>query len=187
MPAWINQLTGTLSVQERSDASLYQSLGCLAACALPIPLVRRWGYKGALMVGFLGSFVIPFCMFAFVTSYSSVVIAACSIGIGLFTPIPWIIMYTYLPDIYPTHLLGTGAGFAWAVGRAVTAVLGLLAGPIIAGFHGSYGSAAAMFSLAYLVGLVAALFVRQSSKHKLKQGESQATPVITPDELCQLV
>jgi putative MFS transporter len=128
---------------------------------LPIPLVRRWGYKGALVVGFLGSFLIPFSMFAFVHSYNPVVINACSVGIGLFTPIPWIIMYTYLPEIYPTQLLGTGAGFAWAVGRAITAVLGLCAGPIIAAFHGSYGSAAAVFSLAYLVGLGAALFVRQ--------------------------
>lgn len=160
MPAWINQLTGAVSVQERSDASLYQSLGSLLACTLPIPLVRRWGYRGALFVGLLGSFLIPFWMFAFVHSYNSFVIAVCSIGIGLFTPIPWVIMYTYLPEIYPTQLLGTGAGFAWAVGRVVTAVLGLCAGLIIAAFSGSYGSAAAACSLAYLVGCLASLFVR---------------------------
>jgi MFS family permease len=163
MPAWINQLTGELSVQERSDASLYQSLGCLLACLLPIPLVRHWGYKGALVVGFLGSFLIPFFMFAFLHQYDPALIAACSVGIGLFTPIPWIIMYTYLPEMYPTQLLGTGAGFAWAVGRLVTAALGLCAGPIIALFHGSYGFAAATFSLAYLVGVIAALFVRRQT------------------------
>jgi len=159
MPAWINQLTGEISVQERSDASLFQSFGSLFACLLPLPLVRRWGYKGALMFGFIGSFLIPFSMFAFLRTYDPLLISVCSIGIGLFTPIPWVIMYAYLPEIYPTHLLGTGAGFAWGVGRMITAILGLCAGPIIAAFHGSYGSAAAMFSFAYVVGLGAALFV----------------------------
>jgi MFS family permease len=163
MPAWINQLTGTLSVHERSDSSFYQSLGCLLACLLPIPLVKLSGNRGALFVGFLGSFLVPFWMFSFVHSYNAFAIAACSVGIGLFTPIPWIILYTYLPDVYPTHVLGTAAGFAWAVGRFVTAVLGLSAGAIIAAFNGSYGAAAAACSVAYLIGVVAALFVQQSA------------------------
>jgi len=89
-------------------------------------------------------------------------------------------MYAYLPEIYPTQLLGTGAGFAWAVGRMVTAALGLCAGPIIAAFHGSYGSAAAVFSLAYLVGLGAALFVQQSATKDRRFAREKLTHPIPP-------
>jgi MFS family permease len=164
MPAWINQITNTLAVQERSNATLYQSLGCLIACVFPPLFVMRWGYRGALMIGFLGSFLVPFGMFTFVHSYHSTLINMYSVGIGLFSPIPWIIMYSYLPEVYPTQLLGTGAGFAWAVGRFLTAVAGLCTGPIIAFFNGSYGAAAAIFTLTYLIGLVVAFFVREPEK-----------------------
>ena len=169
MPAWINQLTNTLAIQERSDAMLYQSLGAFVGCFLPPLLVMRWGYKGALVIGFLGSFLIPFGMFMLVHSYNAAAINLCSVGIGLFSPVPWIIMCAYLPEIFPTQLLGTGAGFAWSVGRFLTAIAGLCAGPIIAFFNGSYGAAAAAFSLTYLIGLVTAFFVCEPDKLKAKE------------------
>ncbi len=156
MPAWINQLTGTQAVEERSLSTICISLGSIVAILLMPMLMSKLGYVRCFKLSFLSSLLIAFGMFAFVHSYKPVIINLCSFGIGLTATMPWVIVCSYLPKIYPTHILGTGAGVAWAVGRFFTAVVGLCVGPIIALFHGSYGAAAATVTLIYALGFIAA-------------------------------
>ena len=54
----------------------------------------------------------------------------------------------YLPELFPTRLRGTGAGFTYNVGRILAA-----AGPIVVGIIAARGAAATMQAL-FLVGLV---------------------------------
>ncbi len=54
----------------------------------------------------------------------------------------------YLPELFPTRLRGTGAGFTYNVGRIVAA-----AGPVVVGLVASRGPDAAQHAL-FLVGIV---------------------------------
>lgn len=180
MPAWINQLTGEVAVVERSSATIWLSVGSLIGVFIPALLIPRFGFVRVLQFGLLGSLISVFSMFAFVHRYDPVTINAHAFIIGLVVSLPWVAMCTFLPAVYPTNLLGTGAGIAWAVGRLITGVVGLFAGQLIVMFNGSYGMAAAVFSLAYIVGWIAALktrepvpndFVRNANVIALPRGE----------------
>jgi MFS family permease len=63
----------------------------------------------------------------------------------------------YLPELFPTPIRATGQGFCWNAGRLLTAVGPLTSGLLVEKL-GSVPVAAAMFSSAYLVGLLAIWF-----------------------------
>jgi MFS family permease len=161
MSAWINQLTGAEAVGERSASAIFLSIGSLLGGFMTPLLLRKFGYSGALKIGFLWSFLLPFSMFVLVHSYQPLAINTWAFGIGFAICIPWVIMCSYLPLIFPTHLLGTGSGFSWSVGRILTAFFALGTGPVLAMFHGSYAAAAATATLTYLIGFIAAFKVRE--------------------------
>jgi hypothetical protein len=112
-------------------------------------------------LGFFGSFLLPFTMFTFIHSYSPLVINTYAFGIGFAICIPWVLMCSYLPKMFPIYLLGTGSGFSWSVGRIVTAFVSLASGPIILAFGGSYAAPAAIVSLTYLIGFFAAFAAKE--------------------------
>ena len=64
---------------------------------------------------------------------------------------------TYLPELFPTRVRGTGQGFCWNMARFLTGF-----GPLSAGFlieyFGSIPKVAAALSLFFIVGLVAIWF-----------------------------
>ena len=66
---------------------------------------------------------------------------------GIFSGFP-----IYLPELYPTSLRATGAGFCFNAGRILAST-----GPFLTGFLvtslGSFGRAASAVALIYLVGL----------------------------------
>src|SRR5947209_10358056 len=63
----------------------------------------------------------------------------------------------YLPELYPTALRATGAGFCFNVGRILAA-----SGPFLTGYLvtvlGGFGRAASGIALIYLLGLVIVFF-----------------------------
>jgi MFS transporter, putative metabolite:H+ symporter len=80
--------------------------------------VERWGRKTTLVVYLLGSAVGAFF-------FGQVALAAKDVNaillwgsiISFFNLGAWGVIYTYTPEMYPTSLRGTGAGWAAAVGR----------------------------------------------------------------------
>ena len=77
---------------------------------------------------------------------------------------PFLLITIYITEVFATSLLGTASGIAWGVGRIMAAIMGLCTGPMILYFHGSYGNAAACVTLVYVVGLAAAMFVKEPIK-----------------------
>jgi len=67
---------------------------------------------------------------------------------GIFSGFP-----IYLPELYPTRVRTTGAGFCFNVGRVLAS-----AGPFLTGWLvetlGTFGRAASAIALIYLVGLL---------------------------------
>ena len=80
--------------------------------------VERWGRKVTLVVYLLASAVGAF-FFGQVALVAKDVPAILIWGsvISFFNLGAWGVIYTYTPEMYPTRLRGTGAGWAAAVGR----------------------------------------------------------------------
>ncbi|MNL67995.1 hypothetical protein D3C87_1926490 [compost metagenome] len=61
----------------------------------------------------------------------------------------------YLPELFPTAIRGSAAGFCLNVGRLVTAIAVLGVGPLVALF-GGFGPMALVFAGIFWVGIAAA-------------------------------
>jgi MFS family permease len=74
-------------------------------------------------------------------------------------------MTIYLPELFPTSVRGSAMCLVFDGSRSIAALGPLLAGWLISSF-GGIGTAAAMMSLVYVVGLVVTPFAGPESKGK---------------------
>ena len=82
---------------------------------------------------------------------------------GIFSGFP-----IYLPELYPTRIRATGAGFCFNAGRVFAA-----AGPFLTGILvtvlGNFGRAASAIGLIYIAGLVILLFAQETKGRPLPE------------------
>ena len=81
---------------------------------------------------------------------------------GIFSGFP-----IYLPELYPTRLRATGAGFCFNAGRILASISPFMTGWLVTTL-GSFGRAASMVALIYLVGLVVLWFAPETRGQPLK-------------------
>lgn len=160
MPAWINQITGTEAVSERSMATMSMSIGGILICFVCPYLNDLMGRKNLLLIGFIGSLVSVVGMFLGIHAYGTPLLIAAFL-IGVFSAIPFVVASYLIPEMFATHILGTASGVAWSVGRLFAALAGILTAPIIAFFGGAYGIAASCVASVYLLGIAASLMVKE--------------------------
>src|SRR5438128_12607777 len=98
----------------------------------------------------LGSLVMLPIAYLLPTTYAGVLMLLPLLGFfnnGIFGGFP-----IYLPELYPTRLRATGAGFCFNIGRVLAS-----AGPFLTGFLvtalGSFGRAASAVAAIYVLGL----------------------------------
>jgi MFS family permease len=75
---------------------------------------------------------------------------------GIFSGFP-----IYLPELYPTRLRATGAGFCFNAGRVLASASPFLTGWLVTEL-GTFGRAASTVALIYLVGLVVLIFAPET-------------------------
>jgi MFS family permease len=130
-------------------------LGYLAA-----PLIaERWGRRAMFLLLMLGSAVSLPATFLLPASFSTAVLLLPLLGFfsnGIFSGFP-----VYFPEIFPTRIRATGAGFCFNAGRIFAA-----SGPFLTGYlvlHlGSFARAASLMALIYVVGLLILPFARET-------------------------
>jgi MFS family permease len=141
----------------RADLSSYVSyavmvlnIGALVGYFTFGPLAERFGRRPVFAFMCLGSLIMLPIAFLTPHAYTHVLLLLPILGFfnnGIFSGFP-----VYLPELYPTRLRATGAGFCFNVGRVLAS-----AGPFITGFLvvslGSFGRAASAVALIYLLGL----------------------------------
>jgi MFS family permease len=160
IPAWINQLTGAEAVEERSAAMMCLSVGGILGCLIVPWLVEKLGYRKTFLASYAGCLLSTLGMFLTIGRYSEI-INLWTFIVGIIIVVPFTVLTLYICDCFATHVLGTASGIAWGAGRIFAALAGICTGPIIAAFGGSYGMAAATVELVYLVGFVAAFWVKE--------------------------
>lgn len=131
-------------------ATMALNLGALAGYLSFGPLADRFGRRPAFALMCAGSLVMVPVTFLAPHAYVHVLLLLPLLGFfnnGIFSGFP-----IYLPELYPTRLRATGAGFCFNAGRVLASL-----GPFVTGFLvtalGSFGRAASAVALIYLVGL----------------------------------
>ena len=85
-------------------------------------------------------------------------------GVFSWTPI-------WLPELFPTRMRATAAGFIFNAPRLISAIAPLIAGTLIVSL-GGYGKAATIIGLFYILGLIAVPFLPETKGKPLPEGDA---------------
>jgi MFS family permease len=132
-------------------ATMALNLGALAGYLSFGPLADRFGRRPVFALMCAGSLVMLPITFLTPREYIHVLLLLPLLGFfnnGIFSGFP-----IYLPELYPTRIRGTGAGFCFNAGRVLASGAPFLTGILVAAF-GSFGRAASAIALIYVLGLL---------------------------------
>lgn len=147
-----------------SYAVMSLNVGALVGYFSFPPLAERIGRRAAFLIMMLGAALALPATFLLPGSYGTLLLVLPALGFftnGLFSGFP-----IYLPELYPTRMRATGAGFCFNAGRVLAA-----SGPFLTGYlvvHlGTFARAASSIALIYLCGTVVLLFARETKGQAL--------------------
>jgi len=148
-----------------STAIMILTLGSLPGYFVVGALADRWGRRPAFLVFFVGAALSAPLIFLGPWALDQMLVLLPLLGfftLGIYAGFP-----IYLPELFPTRLRTTGAGFCFNIGRVVSA-----AGPFLTGVMvlstGSFEYAVSVLSLAYLLGPVTLVFARETRGQALR-------------------
>jgi MFS family permease len=127
-------------------------------------LADIWGRKPTTMLYFVGAFVWVPVLFLWTQDLTLLLVAAAALGWFASGQYTW--MAAWLPELLPTRIRATGAGFVFNAPRFIAWVGPLISGTLIATF-GGFGRAAIAIGAVYILGLVAAVFLPETKGEPL--------------------
>lgn len=144
----------------KSEATSILHIGTLMGVILFPILCDRIGRRRAFALFFLCCPVVILGIAQFASDYRTMLFLAPLMSfftIGLTAGFA-----LYFPELFPTHIRATGAGFCYNTGRIVSAPLPQVAASVMVYFGNSAIRGIAAFSLIYLVGAVTALLAPET-------------------------
>ena len=154
---------GTLA-QDVSYAIMALNMGALCGYIGFGPLADRFGRRAVFALMCAGSFIMLPITYLLPRTYPEVLVLLPILGFfnnGIFSGFP-----IYLPELYPTRLRATGAGFCFNAGRVLASVSPFVTGSLVAAL-GSFNRAAATIALIYLLGLAILPFAPETKDKPL--------------------
>ncbi len=142
-----------------SYAIMALNVGALGGYLSFGPLAERFGRRPVFALMCAGSLLMLPVAFLTPHAYTHVLALLPVLGFfnnGIFTGFP-----IYLPELYPTSLRATGAGFCFNAGRVLASVAPFLTGFLVTAM-GTFGKAASTVALIYLVGLLVLPFAPET-------------------------
>ncbi|HYH78758.1 MAG TPA: MFS transporter [Longimicrobium sp.] len=151
LPALLVQRGFTLA--KSFHFTLYMTFAQLPGYAVSAWLIERWGRRPTLAV-FLAGSAGSALLFAQAGSDASVLVAGCLLS--FFNLGAWGAVYAATPEVYPTAMRATGAGWAAGFGRIASILAPLSVPPLLAfgGPQAVFGTFAAFFGLAIVGALL---------------------------------
>lgn len=162
IPAWINQITGTQAIAERSQAAMVMNIGAVIASLLGGYMMNWFGKANAFRLTFVGAFVSCVGMFMAVKAFG-LALLTWVFFVGAFGTLPFVFIFTYVPELFRANLRGTAFGFTVQSGRIFAGFAALAAGQIIQAFGGSYAVAGSCVAMIYLIGLASTFVMPETS------------------------
>ena len=114
-------------------------------------LADTFGRKLIIWLYYLGALGLTLCFFLLVKDRHVLLLMAAATGFFTNGQFAW--MTVYLPELFPTRVRGSAMCLVFDGSRLIAAIGPLMAGWLISSF-GGIGTAAALMSLIYVVGLV---------------------------------
>lgn len=128
------------------------------------PLADRFGRRPVFAFMCLGSFIMLPVTYLLPSSYAGVLMLLPVLGFfnnGIFSGFP-----IYLPELYPTALRATGAGFCFNAGRVLASAAPFVTGWLVSTM-GSFNRAASTVALIYLLGLAVLVVAPETKGRRL--------------------
>jgi MFS family permease len=170
-PTLVREMLGPLG---RSPAEITRMVSyavmCLNAGAIvgyfSFPPLAEWiGRRAAFLWMMLGAAVTLPATFLLPDSYSRALLVLPALGFftnGIFSGFP-----IYLPELYPTRMRATGAGFCFNAGRVLAASSPFLTGYLVVHL-GTFARAASSVAIIYVLGTAVLLFARETKGQTLE-------------------
>jgi MFS family permease len=152
-------------------AGLVQNVGALLGFAGFGFLADRFGRKPTTMLFYLMCLILTPIVYLWVKDIQLLVLGLAVYGFfiqGVFSWTP-----IWLPELFPTRMRATAAGFIFNAPRLISAIAPLIAGSLIVGL-GGYGKAATIIGLFYILGLVTVPFLPETNGKPLPDSAPSA-------------
>ena len=149
-----------------SYAAMILNVGSLAGYLTFGPMADQFGRRAAFGIMCLGSLVMVPLTFLTPHAFGHVLWLLPLLGFfnnGIFSGFP-----IYLPELYPTRIRATGAGFCFNIGRVVASAGPFLTGLLVSGL-GGFGRAASAIACIYLLGLAILPFAPETKGQPLPE------------------
>jgi len=134
-----------------SYATMTLNAGALAGYLSFGPLAERFGRRPVFGLMCLGSLCVLPLAFLVPRTFAQVLFLLPLLGFfnnGIFSGFP-----IYLPELFPTAIRATGAGFCFNIGRILASAGPFLTGLLVTAL-GGFGRAASAIALIYILGLL---------------------------------
>ncbi len=164
LTTWLGALLTAkgFSVAKSSLYIVFISLAGIPGFLVMSKLVESWGRKPSTILVLLGSAATAY-LYGNAANLTQVIVFGLAMQFFMYGI--WCALYAYTPDLYPTRLRATGAGFASAVGR-----LGALIGPYVVGVVLPLGGQSVVFQLgagAFIAAALVTLILGEETKGKV--------------------
>jgi MFS family permease len=154
---WVPPFVGSLAAKSGLSGPQWASYAGMTFTAGTIVgyvgfgfLADAYGRKPITLFFLAMSLLLTPVLFLWTTDLKMLLVMAALLGCFASGQFTW--MSTWLPELYPTRMRATGAGFIFNAARIPAACGALIAGTLIAKF-GGYGNAATVIATIYLLGL----------------------------------
>ncbi len=154
-------------------AGLVQNLGALIGFASFGFLADAFGRKPTTILFYLMCLILTPIVYLWVQDIHALLFALVVYGFfiqGVFSWTP-----IWLPELFPTRMRATAAGFIFNAPRLISAIAPLIAGTLIVSL-GGYGKAATIIGLFYILGLIAVPFLPETNGKPLPEGDALLSP-----------
>lgn len=156
LPAWAQDLigpAGTGGGQQRGMLMMVLGTGGIVGGALSGFLANALGRRPTLVLSYSGSFVASGVLLLTNRAFTPLVLAETAL-LAVFFGISQGTLTVYITELFPTAVRATATGVCFNVGRLATACAVFFVGMLVP-LLGGYGNAVSVFSVMYLLGLVA--------------------------------
>ena len=159
LPTWIQTLITTGDGQkERGLSMMMLGIGGLTGGFLSGWLTNAIGARRSILLCFIVSAVLSFILFKTNSTFSSAIYIEIAI-MALFFGASQGVLSVFIPGLFPVNVRGTATGFCFNAGRLFTATAVLFIG-ILVTVLGGYSNSLFIFSLVFVVGLIATWFAK---------------------------
>ena len=132
-------------------------------------VVNLMGLRRSLILSFVVCSVVSFILFKTNTTFSNVIYIEIAF-LALFFGISQGVLSLYIPLLFPTSIRASATGVCFNTGRVLTGVAVFCVGALVDAL-GGYSNAIFIFSLVFVIGLIAMLVIKdiQAGTQSLKE------------------